>query len=315
MPNTSIIDCCLAMEATDALSPPLKPMAFPMALPWFLTQAFPSWGAHSPRLLYHHVSGSPNSPLFVFAFSYKHTLAEWNPEKASCSTCTPQIHLFETWGACVCTENGRCVASWCYKTAQLSTVLREKKQVLSTHNCTLSNHEKENQTKAKTGESPTKDFNTHAPSGVTLSVSGSLLLWLMPWMVASGCFAGCSRPPRQPPHGTAFTQPLCRGEKSRRKSPFLPSTWGTAQIPVRCCNFSVQAGCTPHGELKRRLLPACDESGKSYSNSTIPTDLQCTWRVGFSFFPLLIAFREIYAMKLGGTGSQLYLITTCVTRW
>ena len=75
MPNTSIINCCLAMEAIDALSAPLKTMTFPMALPQFLTQAFPSWGPHSQCLLYHCVC-LPNSPLFVLALSYKHTSAE-----------------------------------------------------------------------------------------------------------------------------------------------------------------------------------------------------------------------------------------------
>lgn len=66
MPNSSIINCCLVMEAIDALSPPLKPMAFPLALPQFLTQEFPSRG---PRSLYHCVSGSPSSPLCALSLT------------------------------------------------------------------------------------------------------------------------------------------------------------------------------------------------------------------------------------------------------
>lgn len=159
MPNTSIINCCLAIEAIDVLSPPLKPMSFPMALARLLTQALPSWGPCSTQLSL--CVQLPQLPSLL-TLSYKHISAEWNPEKTLHST-----------------ESCRCVASLCYKTGHLSTVSREKSKY--SHLVTvLYQYQRKKITHKTQNRRVSNQRLTHVPSGVVLSLQESLLLWVMP---------------------------------------------------------------------------------------------------------------------------------------
>lgn len=243
MPNTFIINCCLAIEAIDVLSPPLKPMSFPMALPRLLTQALPSWGPCSTQLSL--CIQLPQLPSLL-TLSYKHISAEWNPEKTLHST-----------------ESCRCVASLCYKTGHLSTVSREKSKYSHLITVLYQNQRKKITHKTQNRRVSNQRL-THAPSGVVLSLQEFLLLWVMPVDDGKQLWQ------ESPSHSTAFTQSLHCGGMSRRKPPFPPSPSGTAQTARGCCDFSGWAGCIT-GELKCHLLPACDQPRKSASPLTSNT--------------------------------------------
>lgn len=112
--------------------PPLTPTSFPRPLLQFPTQVFiPLLGLRSPHLLCHCVSISPKSLSPCCSILQTHSSRMKPRENPPTPRVHPKYGLFETWGSCLGADCGRCAARWCYKTAQLSTVLRGKAAVLN----------------------------------------------------------------------------------------------------------------------------------------------------------------------------------------
>lgn len=224
----------------------------PWPSPWHSHSSSPKSslpGVHARSIT---VSLAPPTPHPVLSLLQTHLSRMKCRESLTLHVHTTNTFVWNMRGACVWAERCRCIASWCYKTAQLSTVLREK----SRHSqpiTVLYQTTRKIKTKAKIGESPTKDFNAHGPPGATLSVRGSLLLRQMPvdggkWLL---CQLWQGLPTAISWH--CFYPATLPWRASRRKLPLLPSAWGTAQTPTQCCDFSGWAGCAPCGELKRRM--------------------------------------------------------------
>lgn len=176
------------MEAVNALSHLWNPHPSPG-----LSYSFPpkyllpsrGSGPHTCSVTVSPAHQTPPSPCC--SLLQTHT----SPEKASHSTCASQVRF--VWNARVClgADCGKCPARWCYKTAQLATVLRGKAAVLNAQLYFIKPRGKSDRSRYKSLSQRLSDT----------CVVASLLLWPVP--VHGDCSGGCGRAPWQPHPGTA----------------------------------------------------------------------------------------------------------------